>query len=125
MSKLILIADDNPDILKLLERHLVGMGYLVATATDGVTATLKAKEIKPDLVIVDMQMPGAYGSSVYENLRKDPATQGTPVLFMSGSIGEQAFRKRVPADAKNDFLKKPFDLKTIEQAIKRLLGDNA
>lgn len=123
MNKLILIADDDENIRTLLERHLTSLGFHVATAPDGAQATLKAKEIKPDLVILDIQMPGAYGSTVYEALKGDPTTSAIPVVFISGSLGEEAFRRRVASGPRNRFLKKPFDLKTMEATIRELLGE--
>lgn len=122
MKGLILIADDDPSIGALLEHHLLSLGYHVTVVSDGVQATLKAKEIKPDLVILDIQMPGAYGSTVYDSLRSDPATRGIPVLFMSGSLAEESFRKRIPADGSNRFLKKPFNLEAMTSTIAQLLG---
>jgi two-component system alkaline phosphatase synthesis response regulator PhoP len=122
---LVLIADDDTAVSALLERHLVSLGCQVTTVADGVQAVLKAKEIHPNLIILDIQMPGAYGTSVYENLRKDDATRSTPVLFMSGSLAEASFRSRIAADASNRFLKKPFDLTILTQNVRELLGDKA
>jgi len=127
MKGLILIADDDVNVCQLLERHLVAQGYHVVTVTDGVQAALKTREILPNLVVLDVQMPGAYGSTVYENLKQDPLTAGIPVLFMSGSLTLEMFEKRIPKNPKIRFLKKPFELKTLDAMVQDLLagGRNA
>jgi DNA-binding response OmpR family regulator len=124
-GKLVLIADDEPDILKILEHHLTPQGWLVTTVEDGMAATLKAKEIKPDIMIIDIKMPGAYGTTVFQTLREDAATKNVPVLFISGMLPEEALRKRIAADARNEYLAKPFALKEVDAALKRLLGEHA
>jgi CheY-like chemotaxis protein len=125
MNKLILVGEDDTALLSLLERHIVSLGYHVVSVTDGVEASLKTQELRPDLVLLDIQMPGAYGSTVYETLRQDPRTADIPVIFMSGSLSEELFRKRVPATGRTRFLKKPFDMKTLGDTIKELLGTKA
>lgn len=124
MNRLILVADDDTSLTALMQHHLTALGYHVTAVNDGVQATLKAKEIRPDLLILDIQMPGTYGTTVYENLRGDPATRGIPVLFISGSLMEEVFRKRIPADARNRFLKKPFDLEALTRSVRDLLGES-
>ena len=123
MKGLILVADDDTAVADLLQKHLTSLGCQVTVVNDGVSAVLKAREIKPDLILLDIQMPGAYGTSVYENLRKEAETKATPVLFMSGSLAEESFRRRIAEDPTNRFLKKPFDLARLTTTVRELLGD--
>src|SRR5436190_1611772 len=107
MHELILVADDHPATRALIKASLEREGYLVTLADDGAQAVLKIQEIKPALVILDIQMPGAYGPSLYEGLQKDPATAHIPVLFVSGhAAGAEMARQRVAAGTRMKFLLK-------------------
>jgi len=122
MKKLVLLAEDDEILRGLIERSLIEAGFDVACEGDGVQATLKAKEIKPDVMILDVQLPGAYGFSVYASLQQDTDTAGIPVLFISGALIEEAFHKRIPEGSRTKFLAKPFGPNEAVTAVKELLG---
>jgi CheY-like chemotaxis protein len=116
----ILIADDNVDITNLLNEYLTRRKHRVIVVNDGFALAQKAAEHKPHLIITDVQMPGAYGSSVYQVLQKDSKTAGIPILFISAHPFEK-LKNILPDDPKTRFLKKPIPFDKLDQAIKELL----
>ena len=116
----ILLADDNPDITGLLEDYLTHKGHRVIVVNDGYQLSQKAAEHRPHLIITDIQMPGAYGSSAYQVLQKDTNTNKIPVIFISAHpFGKLA--AILPNDPKTRFVQKPLDLKTLDALIAELL----
>ena len=116
----ILIADDNVDITGLLNDYLTLKKHRVIVVNDGFQLTQKAQEHKPHLIITDIQMPGAYGSSVYQVLQKDPKTSSIPILFMSAHPYAK-LKNILPQDPKTRFLQKPVPFEKLEAAIAELL----
>jgi len=82
-SKRVLIVDDNRSLVKAAERILQKAGFEAITAFDGSEALKKVQEQKPDLVILDIVMPGLDGYDVCRALRRDPATANIPVLMLT------------------------------------------
>ncbi|WP_405137130.1 SpoIIE family protein phosphatase [Nocardia sp. NBC_01388] len=102
----VLIAEDNAD----LRRYLAGLlepAYTVTLAADGNEALRQARSLRPDLVLADVMMPGLDGFALLRALRADPATAGTPVVFLSARAGEEAAAEGLAAGA-DDYLTKPF-----------------
>lgn len=116
----ILLADDNPDITGLLGDYLTFKGHKLIVVNDGYALSQKAVEHRPHLIITDIQMPGAYGSSAYQVLQKDPNTNKIPVIFMSAHPLEK-IKGILPNDPKTRFLHKPVDLKQLDEVITELL----
>jgi two-component system alkaline phosphatase synthesis response regulator PhoP len=82
-TQTILIADDEPDILEIINYNLAAEGYKVLTAKNGNEAIDLAKSNKPDMIILDMMMPGKSGLEVCKILRIDPAFENTIILFLT------------------------------------------
>ena len=103
----ILVIDDSATILSLLGRLLRQNQFEVIEAIDGETGLEKAVEHNPDLIFVDIVLPGISGFEVLRKLRKEPVTPETPVIMISGNeqATEQFYVQRIGAD---DFMKKPF-----------------
>jgi CheY-like chemotaxis protein len=118
---LILVAEDAPDIAGMLRDILQTKGHQVAIATDGVEMIERAKSIRPKLIVSDVMMPGAYGSSAYKSLQDDEFTKGIPVLFLTAITPEQA-AKVIPKEDKIKVLHKPLDLPVFLAAIDELLA---
>jgi len=116
----ILVADDNTDITSLLSEYLSGRRHRVIVAYDGFQLSQKAAQHRPHLIITDVQMPGAYGSSVYQVLQKDPATKGIPILFISAYPLER-LKHILPNDPKTRFMQKPLNFADLERTICELL----
>ena len=116
----ILIADDDAAITGLLDDYLSSKGNRVIVVNDGYQLAQKASEHRPHLILTDIQMPGAYGSSAYQVLQKDEATKNIPVIFISGHSYEK-LAKLLPKDPKTRFVQKPIDLEALYNLIKELL----
>lgn len=91
-KKKILVVDDEPDILKIVEWQLMMNGYDVLTAPNGIEGLKKAREEKPDLIILDVVMPirEMNGIQMNESLKKDDSTKRIPVILFTNTIdGEE------------------------------------
>jgi CheY-like chemotaxis protein len=86
-KKKILIVDDDRLALIILERILTDAGYTVVQATNGKDALAKAKEERPDLALLDIDMPEMDGIDLAASLKKDRQTQKIPIIFLSASSG--------------------------------------
>jgi two-component system alkaline phosphatase synthesis response regulator PhoP len=116
----ILLADDNPDITELLGDYLTHKGHHLILVNDGFQLAQKAAECRPHLIVTDIQMPGAYGSSAYQVLQKDANTNKIPVIFMSAHPFEKV-AAILPKDPKTRYLHKPIDLAVLDAMIAELL----
>ena len=94
----VLIADDNPDNVELVREVLEGAGYTVVTAYDGDEALLRVAESNPDLIILDVMMPGKDGFETLAQLRSEPATKDIPVVILTAKDLNQ--RERAALDGK-------------------------
>ena len=94
--------------------------HRVVTVSDGFQLAQKAIEFQPHLIITDIQMPGAYGSSAYQVLQKDPKTSHIPVLFMSAHPYAK-LKPILPDDPKTRFIQKPVKFDQFDKLIAELL----
>jgi twitching motility two-component system response regulator PilH len=103
----ILVVDDSATIRAVLGKMLTQDGHAVLKSGDGETAIGLARENQPDLIFLDIVMPGMNGFAVLRALRHDPLTQAIPIVMISGNLQatEQFYVQRFGAD---DFMKKPF-----------------
>jgi PAS domain S-box-containing protein len=104
----ILLVDDDPGIRMICRDVLEGQGYLVREAPDGDKAQLEARRFRPDLVLVDVMMPGMDGFTLAQKLRSDRETSLTPIIFLSAR-GQTADKVRAFKLGAEDYLVKPFD----------------
>jgi class 3 adenylate cyclase/CheY-like chemotaxis protein len=117
--KRVLVVDDTPHNIKLLEAVLLPRGYLVIPATSGPEALAKTASEAPDLILCDVVMPGMDGYEVCRRLRADPATRLLPVVMITAS-GEQEKVKAIEAGA-DDFILKPFNQAELLARVKSLI----
>ncbi len=103
----ILVVDDRPENVRLLEAVLIPRGYDVLTASSGAEALSTVESHHPDLVLCDVVMPGIDGYEVCRRVRADPSTAHLPIVMVTAS-GEQEKLKALDAGA-DDFIAKPFD----------------
>ena len=113
----ILIVDDECDLVDLLRFRLAGLGCEFIVANDGVHALSQARQFKPDLILLDILLPDLDGLSVCEILRRQPATQETPIIFIS-ALSSDVTRRTVAMHAE-DFFTKPLDFAQLEHRIAR------
>ncbi len=117
--KKILIADDEPDILEILQFNLEAEGYEVSTAKNGVQAIEKAKAIIPDLIILDIMMPGKNGIEVCHYLRMLPAFNNTLIIFLTAMSDDSTEVKGLESGA-DDYLTKPIRPKVLISKVNAL-----
>src|SRR5881392_2996316 len=116
----ILIADDNPQGVELLEAYLSGCDYEVDTAADGEETLQKLKDWRPDLVLLDIMMPKISGFEVCKRLRADPATRDTAVL-MSTALDQPSDVERAVEVGTDEFLTKPINKTELLLRVRTLL----
>ena len=116
----ILLVDDDPDLLEALRLRMSAAGYEVHTAGDGVQATRLARRERPDLVVLDIGMPGGDGHTVANRLKNDPATMFTPIIFLSARTHENDF-ERARQNRVDKYLVKPFQVDELVMAVDELV----
>jgi len=116
----ILVADDDLEILSLVSRHVRSLAGEVLEASDGEEALRVARREKPDLIILDVMMPGMSGWEVCRAVREDDQLSDTGVIMLTG-IGERLNEMTSPLYGADDFLDKPFDLDDLDTKIRVVL----
>lgn len=116
----ILIIDDSPTIVAVFRKLLRTADHVVFEALDAEQGIEVARTEKPELIFLDIVLPGMNGFAALRHLRRDPATRDIPVIMISGNeqATEQFFGTRIGAD---DFMKKPFSRFEVFARIERLL----
>ena len=104
---LILIVDDNPANVEIFQMRLAANNYETITATDGEAGLSMARENQPDLILLDIMMPGIDGFEVCSRLKKDPTTEGIPVIFLSALTDTKDKVRGLQLGAV-DYVSKPF-----------------
>lgn len=105
-QKSILIIDDEPDLLDIIEYNLEKEGYRVFKTEDGKEGISMARDIKPDLILLDLMMPGMSGFEVCEAIRSDDAVKKTPILFLTAKDDEGSEIEGLNRGA-DDYITKP------------------
>lgn len=117
--KQILIADDEPDILEIVSYNLGKEGYEVYTAKDGNEAIERAKQLHPDLIILDVMMPKKTGVEVCQILRSQPMFQDTLIIFLTAMSDEASQIKGLETGA-DDYVNKPISPKVLISRVNAL-----
>lgn len=118
----ILIADDETIIADIMAKKVREAGFEVFVAYDGVQAWSKIQEIKPDVVILDLTMPGMDGWEVLNNLRTHPPTkQWVPVIIVSANTAFEQIQRGITAEA-DHYLTKPCKVEDVIKAIRLMLN---
>lgn len=119
----ILFVDDEPAIIKIMKSRLQAGGkYEVETAASGEEALARAGEYKPDLILLDICMPGIDGYEVCRRLKENPLTADIPVLMFTASQEEHFIEKGLKAGAE-DVINKPFVAELTETIARIFEGD--
>jgi CheY-like chemotaxis protein len=116
----ILVVDDEPDNRELLEIILEAEGFLILTAGSGAEALASVAREPPDLIVLDVMMPGMTGYEVAATLKSDPATSRIPILIFSALSDPNAKQLGVSAGA-DDYIAKPVEYAELVSRVKKLL----
>ncbi len=116
----ILIADDNPQILELLEAYLQPLDVSVTTATDGQEVLAAVESAVPDLILLDIMMPRMSGFEVCRVLKDDPRMRDIPVIMVT-ALNETADMERARECGTDDFLSKPVNKIELLTRVQNLL----
>jgi len=116
----ILIADDNPTNVELLEAYLSGMDCRIVIAVDGRDTLDKVAEHRPDLILLDIMMPKLSGFEVCERLKRDPATRDIMILMVT-ALNELGDIERAVAAGCDDFLSKPVNKLELIKRVENML----
>src|SRR6266850_4490120 len=124
MKRTILIVDDEPEGIELVEFNLKQAGFTVASAADGAEAIRKARSLRPDLIVLDVMLPEIDGFEVCKMLRRDPSTAGVPIIMLTAKAAEidRVLGLELGAD---DYVTKPFSPRELVLRVKRLLRSGA
>ena len=123
---LILIIDDEPDFCEIFGAKLSASGFRVETTTDALQGIKKAKELKPDLILMDVQMPKMSGVDALIKIKEESATQNIPILFLT-ALGDpraeiQEINRRLSKEVGAvGYLKKTEDLDRLVDYVKNFL----
>jgi len=117
--KKILVADDDPHILKLIETRLAANHYEIITASDGLQAFEKIKSSSPDLIVLDELMPGLSGYHIATELKKTAETANIPIIIISAKTTMQYLFEELGVFC---FLSKPFDPQELLRQVQRAIG---
>ena len=120
-SARILVVDDDPEIVTMLSTRLSKRGYKVSTASDGHKAIELAKKELPDVVLLDVMMPGKSGWEVARAIKQDPATHAVKIVMVS-AIGEKTNEITAPIYGADAHVDKPFEFEHLERVIADLLA---
>ena len=118
MKRKILVVDDEKDIALALKIRLKDNGYNVVIAFDSIQAYTAAQKENPDVIILDVFIPGGGGFVVAERLKRSPSTQHIPIIFLTGISGEEERAFRMGAFA---YLTKPYNPPVLLDEVRRAL----
>ena len=119
-NELILIFEDNEKNRKLVRDVLTFKGYRLAEAETGEDGVRLAKELRPDLVLMDIQLPGINGIAALGQIREDPAIRDTPVIAVTASAMTHD-RQKIMAAGFNGYQSKPINVKDFLAAVRAML----
>lgn len=120
MKKSVLVVDDQPHIVRLIQVNLEKEGFQVTTAGDGVEGLQKVREIRPDLVILDVIMPRKDGFEVLRDIKSDPELLDIPVIMLTVKTHNADIVEGLKEGAEM-YLPKPFHPKELVALVKRVL----
>jgi DNA-binding response OmpR family regulator len=120
MRRKILVVEDDADQLEIIRLVLEKAGFAIGTAANGNDALVKTHSILPDLIILDLMLPGLNGFDICETLRKNPVTASVPIVMLTG-LCSQFGRLAALESGADDFLTKPFKMEELVSKVDKLL----
>lgn len=122
MAKKIMVVDDEESLIELVAAILGQEGYEVISVTNGEDCLEKLKDVKPDLILLDMMMPGMSGREVCEKIRKGPKTKDLKIAFLTVAKFSEAGRGVLKEMKVLDYITKPFDNADLIKRVKKIVG---
>lgn len=122
-AKRILIVDDEPDALFILEKELAARGYSISTASNGKEAIASAKSEHPQLIILDMILPDIHAGEVAAILKAEPQTRDIPIIFLSGFFSKAEEAKKGHSISGQTMFAKPYDINELQNTIDVLIQE--
>jgi len=119
-SAKILIIDDELEITEIVETFLTEAGYQVAVENSSLNAASKAREFKPDVILLDIMMPGSDGYAVCKELKQDPNFAETPIIFLTGKDREDDQGRSFQSGG-DMYIKKPFSCERLLEIVNIVL----
>ncbi len=116
IQRRILVVDDEPVVVKTLSKAIRRQGFDVVSAADGEEALEKVRSTKPDLVILDIQMPKLDGTEVLQRIKGSPETASLPVIMLTAKAGDEDILKGYKYGA-NYYIPKPFKMDEVLKGI--------
>ena len=120
-SKCILVVDDEPDVTELVKYKLEQEGYICEVLNDPLSFISKAREISPDLILLDIMMPELNGLQLCKIIRSDPNMQSIPIIFLTAR-GEAEDRVKGLESGADDYVAKPFNTKELILRVGKVLN---
>ena len=120
MSKKVLVVEDNPTNMRVIRMVLSNKGYSVLEATDGEEALVVAMEGRPDLIVMDIQLPKMDGLEVTRRLRQTPEFKQTPIIALTASAME-GDREKIIAAGCDEYISKPVNTRQFPQLVAEML----
>jgi DNA-binding response OmpR family regulator len=117
----VLLVEDEEQLRRVMKDLLEREGYIVAEARDGVQALDEVDRHAPDIIVLDLNLPGLDGYSVLQQLRSRPATRGIPVMVLTAK-GDEDNEVRVFELGADDFITKPFRARALSARLEAVLG---
>jgi len=121
MAKKIMIVDDEESLVELVKALMEQENYEVIPAMSGKECLEKLKTVKPDLILLDMMMPGMSGREVCETIRKDPETKDLKIAFLTVAKFSEAGKDVLEKMDVLDYITKPFDNQDLVKRVKKAL----
>ena len=122
MRKKVLLIDDDAVLSRLISVRLRGAGYDVAVACDGVQSISAVRRERPDVILLDIGLPGGDGYTVLKRLKAIVHVSAVPIIVVSGRAAETDAERMLAAGA-DDYFQKPVDLDRLADRMRELLGD--
>ena len=120
MAETVLVVEDERDVVDLLRYHLTRAGYAVSIAHDGLDGLQQARTGRPDVIILDLMLPGLTGDKVCKSLKDDPSTAAIPVIMLTAKAEPEERIRGLELGA-DDYVPKPFSPKELVLRVQALL----
>ncbi|HKN64850.1 MAG TPA: response regulator [Gemmatimonadaceae bacterium] len=122
--KRVLIADDDRILTQMLSSRLQTLGWVVDVALDAMQAVMFTRQHAPDIIVLDIAMPGGTGRQALHSLKASSKLRAVPVVVLSGSVDPDEESKMVALGAV-EFLRKPIDPDVLDARLRAVLGEDA